>query len=312
MSSESVHVNALVTRHCEFFRSWVYKVAVLSASQPNSNAMSSSNALGRRRQGVFWLLTIPEAGMLAPQALPPGTQWFRGQLEVGEGGYRHWQCLVALSTKGSLSTVKSIFGSTCHAELSRSEAAIAYVWKDDTSVAGTRFEFGCQPIRRNQRTDWENVWSSAKSGDLLEIPAQIRVVSYRTLRTIGADHSTCPGIVRTVFVFWGVSGSGKSRRAWEEAGLDAYCKDPRTKFWDGYQHQLNVVIDEFRGGIDIAHLLRWFDRYPVRVEIKGCSRPLLAERIWITSNLCPERWYPDLDAETLGALMRRLIVTEFN
>jgi len=53
---------------------------------------------------------------------------------------------------------------------------------------------------------------------------------------------------RTVFVFWGVTGSGKSHRAWSEAGVDAYSKCPRSKFWDGYQDQSNVVVDEFRGG----------------------------------------------------------------
>lgn len=118
-------------------------------------------------------------------------------------------------------------------------------------------------------------------------------------------------MVRSVKVFWGSTGTGKSRKAWEEAGEEAYCKDPRSKFWDGYQDQVNVVIDEFRGGIDIAHLLRWFDRYPVRVEIKGSSRPLVAQSIWITSNLEPSKWYPDCDQMTIDALMRRLVVTEF-
>lgn len=88
--------------------------------------------------------------------------------------------------------------------------------------------------------------------------------------------------------------------------------DPRTKFWDGYQSEANVVMDEFRGGIDISHLLRWLDRYPVRVEIKGSSRPLLATTIWITSNLDPRRWYPEIDQETLDALLRRLNIIHFN
>lgn len=117
---------------------------------------------------------------------------------------------------------------------------------------------------------------------------------------------------RQCFVYWGKTGTGKSRRAWEEAGMEAYCKDPRTKFWDGYQVEENVVIDEFRGGIDVAHLLRWLDRYPVRVEIKGSSRPLVAKRIWITSNISPRQWYPDIDEETMSALLRRLEITEFN
>lgn len=150
------------------------------------------------------------------------------------------------------------------------------------------------------------------TGELDAIPADVRVVSYRTLRAIGSDHATAIGMVRRVRVYWGVTGTGKSRKAWEEAGEEAYAKDPRTKFWDGYQSQTNVVIDEFRGGIDIAHLLRWFDRYPVRVEVKGSSRPLVANNIWITSNLEPSRWYPDMDVMTIDALLRRLEIEEFS
>lgn len=266
----------------------------------------------RRRQGVFWLLTIPYSDFESPTSLPVGLSWIKGQQERGESGYHHWQLLVALSRKGSLSTIKKIFGATCHAELSRSESAEQYVWKDATAVAGTRFEWGAKPIRRNSKTDWESVWSSAVAGDLASIPAHVRTTCYRTLQSIRADHEPVPAMERRCFVFWGRTGTGKSRRAWEEAGMDAYSKDPRTKFWCGYNCQTNVVLDEFRGGIDIAHLLRWLDRYPIRVEIKGGSRPLMATTIWITSNLSPNDWYKECDPETVAALRRRLTVTHFD
>lgn len=135
--------------------------------------------------------------------------------------------------------------------------------------------------------------------------------SYRTLRAISADFAQPVGMERACDVFWGSTGTGKSRRAWEEAGLAAYPKDPRTKFWCGYQGQEHVVLDEFRGGIDIGHLLRWLDRYPVIVEVKGSSTCLNAKKVWITSNLSPEQWYPDADAVTVAALMRRLNITHF-
>lgn len=264
-----------------------------------------------RRQGIFWLLTIPQHEFL-PYS-PQGVQYIIGQLEEGENtGYLHWQLCVAFKEKQSLNGVKRVFGDSCHAELSRSSAALAYVQKDETGIPGTRFELGARPILRSSKVEWESVWSSAKSGNMDAIPAHIRLVNYRTIRSISSDYSRAVGMERICYVFWGKTGSGKSRRAWEEASMDAYCKDPRTKFWDGYQDEKFVVMDEFRGGIDVSHLLRWLDRYPVRVEIKGSSKPLKAEKIWITSNISPEMWYPLLDSETLAALMRRLTVTEFN
>jgi len=262
-----------------------------------------------RRQGIFWVLTVPHA-MFTPY-LPANCSWIKGQLEKGDGGFLHWQILVAFTAKASLAAVRTTFGSI-HAELSRSEAASDYVWKEETSVPGTKFDLGAKPFRRNAKTDWESVWASAVAGDLKAIPAQVRTISYRTLRAIAADHDRPIAIVRSCYVFWGSTGTGKSRRAWDEAGVEAYSKDPRSKFWCGYQGEKNVVVDEFRGGIDIAHLLRWLDRYPVRVEIKGSSRPLLAETIWITSNLNPNDWYAEADPETIAALRRRLNITHFH
>jgi len=70
-------------------------------------------------------------------------------------------------------------------------------------------------------------------------------------------------------------------------------------------------MDEFRGLINVSNLLRWLDRYPVRVEIKGSSRPLSMTTLWITSNVNPLYWYPEVDSETQAAFMRRLNITEF-
>lgn len=149
-------------------------------------------------------------------------------------------------------------------------------------------------------------------GELGAIPADVYVRYYNNIKKIAMDHLQPVAIEREVYVYWGPTGVGKSRRAWEEAGLDAYPKDPRSKFWDGYRSHEHVVFDEFRGDIDIAHLLRWFDRYPVIVEVKGSSVVLAARRIWITSNIPPRLWYPTLDDATFNALMRRLTVFEFD
>lgn len=264
-----------------------------------------------RRQGVYWLLTIPENDFDPETPLSQMVAYIKGQKEQGEEtGYIHWQVLVVLRRKGSLSTIKSIFGESCHGELTRSSAANEYVWKEATRI-GEQFENGRLPFKRNDPTDWDRVWDLAKTADVEEIPAQIRVQCYRTIRTIAADFAVPRAMVREVYVFCGRTETGKSRRAWDEAGMDAYPKDPRTKFWDGYRAQKHVVIDEFRGSIDVSHLLRWFDRYPCVVEIKGAATCLVAEKIWITSNLHPDYWFPDLDDATKAALMRRLQITIF-
>jgi len=266
--------------------------------------------MATRRQGIYWMLTIPHYDFLP--YLPPGVNWIRGQLERGStGGFLHWQILVATAQKISLRGIKQLFGDTCHAELSRSKSSQDYVWKEETRVEGTQFELGSLPFNRNSSQDWESIWDCAQKGDILSIPPDIRIRHYRTLRAISADFARPDAMERTCSVFIGPTGTGKSRRAWDEAGMDSYCKDPNTKFWCGYSGQEHVVIDEFRGRIDVSHLLRWLDRYPVNVEIKGASVPLCCRSFWITTNLDVEEWYPELDRATLNALKRRLKVTHF-
>jgi len=266
-------------------------------------------------QGRYWLLTIPKEDYdpnTNPDKHTNGVQYIRGQLEKGdETGFLHWQVLVAFKSKVRLARVKTLFGTSAHCELTRSKAADDYVWKEDTAVADTRFESGKRATKRNCSTDWDDIWDSAKAGNIMDIDASIRVTHYKTLRNIEKDFLKPIAIERSVNVYWGITGTGKSRRAWDEAGLDAFPKDPRTKFWDGYQGHEHVVIDEFRGDIDIAHMLRWLDRYPVIIEIKCGATVFKAKKIWITSNKDPREWYPNADASTQKALLRRLNITYF-
>lgn len=262
-------------------------------------------------QARYWLLTIPYRSWRVPPALPHGLQYLRGQQEIGATGYHHWQLLAVFSRAVRLAAVKDVFGNAAHAEPSRSAAADEYVWKEDTRVADTQFELGARPHKNNSKTDWALVRRCAVSGDFDAIPDGVFVRNFRSIVAIHQAAQVPLAQERTCAVFWGNTGTGKSRRAWAEAGMDAYVKDPRTKWWDGYSGQEHVVIDEFRGVIDVAHLLRWLDRYPVRVEVKGGSVALRATKFWITSNLSPDAWYPDLDRFTQAALRRRLTVTHF-
>lgn len=117
---------------------------VLPVRLPATRQSSSLSNL----QGRYWLLTVPARDWAVPQELAdPVLVYIKGQKEVGAGGYEHWQLMV-ISTKCRGTKIKSLFGNTAHVELSRSEAAAAYVWKDETRVAGSQFELGEKPINR--------------------------------------------------------------------------------------------------------------------------------------------------------------------
>lgn len=264
-------------------------------------------------QGKYWIITDFNHEINYDTAVhafwtSKNIVWSKGQLEMcGDTQRLHWQFCIGFEKKVRLRTVKTVLGDQVHAELCRSDAANNYVWKDETSQ-GRRWEYGSLPLRRNSSRDWQRIWDDAVRGDFKDIDPQIKVCHYNALRRIAMDNMKGEGIEKEVNVFWGPTGVGKSRRAWDEAGLDAYPKIPTTKFWDGYQGQGNVVIDEFTGQIEITHILRWLDRYPVLVETKGSGTVLKAKKIWITSNLPPSDWYPTAPEVQKEALFRRLTI----
>lgn len=62
----------------------------------------------KARQGKFWILTIPKDDWSPPTALANDSElsYIRGQLELGESGYEHWQVVAYFHRKCTLKHVK--------------------------------------------------------------------------------------------------------------------------------------------------------------------------------------------------------------
>lgn len=105
----------------------------------------------------------------------------------------------------------------------------------------------------------------------------------------------------------GKSGTGKTRYVYEkEAHADIWESGTDLKWWQGYEHQDVTLFDDFRGDQCKFHwLLRLIDRYPVTVEVKGGSRQLIAQRMYITSAYPPGEIYQK-SAEDQYQLRRRI------
>ena len=264
-------------------------------------------------KGRYWILTIPTLHLEHIPEPRKHLVYLKGQKEEGANtGLIHWQLIAQFDRNVTLGQVKEYFCPQAHCELTRSDAANEYVWKKETRIEGTQFELGRKPTKRNCAADWEAVREDAKTGNFSDIPADIYIKHYGNLKRIRSDNTTPTWRPHVeVAVYWGGSGLGKSRRAWFEAGETAYAKDPNTKWWDSYQGQENVIIDEFTGVIAINHILRWLDRYPCLAEVKGCNTPLKAVKFWITSNIDPRMWYPDANPDQVQALLRRCSITHF-
>jgi len=74
---------------------------------------------------------------------------------------------------------------------------------------------------------------------------------------------------------YGSPGTGKTHRSRELGGESYYIK-AQNKWWDGYQQEKTVILDDFdKAGSALAHHLKlWTDRWDKTGEVKFGTIPL--------------------------------------
>ncbi len=184
--------------------------------------------------------------------------------------------------------------------------------KDYCSKGSSVFEAGSRTLTSKEKGEkekerWENVWKLAKLGKIEDIDADIRVRSYSTLKLIAKDFMQRAPAAEDVCGDWfhGAPGTGKSRYAREVANGDWYDK-PCNKWWDGYQGQDTVLIDDLdKNHRCLGHHLKiWADRYAFTAEVKNGALSLRPKRIIVTSNYSIDEIFGE-DEQLVLALARR-------
>ena len=186
-----------------------------------------------------------------------------------------------------------------------------YFLKEDTT---NYFEKGNLPMNQKRKGEanaerWVQAKKAAVEGRLKDVPADILIKYYRTLKEIKKDYMIKPMDLDVLenYWIWGKPGCGKSRSA-RERFPDFYPK-MMNKWWDGFQGEENVLMDDFElDGKCLGHHLKiWCDRYAFIAETKGGAVNNCPKRIIVTSNYSPEMVFGE-DREMLAAVLRRFNV----
>ena len=179
------------------------------------------------------------------------------------------------------------------------------------------------PMQQGQRNDLNAIGEQIVAGVLPEAIAEQNPGMYaryyrglHALRAAVIDRPRNQATPKNVIVYFGPTGTGKTRSAVDEltalyGELGFYFWDPTLHpWWDGYDGQRGVLIDEFRGQLPFAVILRLLDRYRMMVQIKGGTRQFVADTIYITSPKHPDEWYKDDGSDKVNQLKRRITTIE--
>jgi len=224
------------------------------------------------------------------------------QLELSpETSRLHLQGYAEFRTPFRMAAVKSLLGSTVHLEPRKGtrQQAIDYCRKEDTRFAGP-WQFGdVNDVRPGKRNDLHELAEAIAGGasrrgvvedfghlyirysrgveNLLSVRAMYKVPEWRELTTV---------------VYHGQAGTGKTRRAVEANPGDYFILQSGERVWfDGYEGESTLIIDDFYGWIKYGLLLSMLDGYRLRVEVKGGFTYANWTKVFITSNDPPEAWY---------------------
>jgi len=230
-----------------------------------------------------------------------------------ETGRHHYQGYVEFSKKMTRKQWQELANaprSHCDPAIRSEETNTKYCTKSSTSI-GDPFIWG-EPSKQGKRNDLKKVKSSIVSNinsstnirDFAIANPDLYIRSHSGIDKLVYHHKIPRNFKTDVFIYWGVSDSGKTRKAYEEN--QSIYKKPNGSWWDGYEGQDTVLIDDYDGYIPFREFLQLNDRYPHQVPVKGSFRQFTSKRIIYTSNINPIDWYPNLKEESFKAFQRRI------
>lgn len=222
--------------------------------------------------------------------------------EKGDSGTPHYQMYVEYATQKTFSSVIKAFHKKCHIEVAKADATKN---REYCSKQEVLFEEGT-PKQQGRRNDLKDLKKSIEGGkNIRQMLEDETISSYQGLRCsellmkyIEPIRTTTPKLI------WRYGATGTGKTEWVHKNYPNVYKPISFKWFDGYDGQKAVLIDDFRADwCGFADLLKFTDKYPFKVETKGGSRQFLAETIIFT---CPFHLSEIYDTnEDVSQLIRR-------
>lgn len=284
-------------------------------------------------RSICWTLNREEPPVISTEltirgTLQPTVDYYVYQKELAPTTFHvHWQGYLELNRQLTMTTIKQevFHDDTVHIEKRRGtqKQAVDYC-KDPRKRAPDAdgfVEWG-RPKLQGTQVGFQGVMDALKAGTTLHeintqfphIVASCQAWLLRTVAGFQEDEARKFRLSLRTYVFWGPTGTGKSRRVYHMHNAnDIYVvTEPRpgAQMWfDGYIGQPVILLDDFYGsGISLEMMLRLLDIYPLQLQVKGGSTWALWTTVYITSNLEPKWWWVGQNhAESKWeALFRRL------
>lgn len=235
-----------------------------------------------------------------------------GEEKCPKTGKTHWQSYIELYKPCRIAGLKKLFKDiTLHAEVRKGtrEQARDYCMKDNKYVCVGKWIKG-----QGHRTDLESIVSDMQDGKklseiMIEQPALY--CQYRNgLKDISAavtKNSTKEFRKLNVTVLSGPTGIGKTKQAMDMMGGEGYkIEGHKLAWWQDYDQEESILIDEYDNDLKITELLNLLDGYQLRLNVKGSHTYANWRNVYITTNLTRDQIHANAKPAHRAALFRRI------
>ncbi len=104
---------------------------------------------------------------------------------------------------------------------------------------------------------------------------------------------------------YGTTNTGKTKKATEKPDTFLINGD-QLDWFDGYEGESILVIDEYNNDVNITKMLKLLDGYQLRLNVKGSFTYARWTEIHITTNLTPDEIHSNAKPEHIKAFWRRI------
>lgn len=261
-------------------------------------------------------------------------------LEVGASGTPHIQGYLQLKTKKKLQALKNVLRAGGYWVACAKGSAqdnhdyIGHTGKHSGKAGLLQgpFEFGVSVTASGpgSRSDLDSLAGSIIAGRTVKQLAETHTVSMlkyfgNAQKLVQVLNKKKRSWMTELYIYTGVAGSGKSHSAFEEA--KQYISDqgleeepyylpvpPRASdplWWQDYNGESVIIIDDFYGTIGLDYFKVLIDKYPFKVNLKNGSAEFLGKRVYVTSNQGWRSWWGTSlmqNSNNEAAILRRITV----
>ncbi len=222
----------------------------------------------------------------------------------------HYQGWVQFVNKKRMNGVKKVFGThKLHIESCKGNE----IQNTNYCAKDKKYKFIGKYIVQGQRTNMEEIKKDLDNGATIKNIADSHFSDYIRYHSGFEKYKKLCDKERTrkfrklnIELVCGPTGTNKTRKAVENNENAFKIEGLNLKWFDGYNMEKTLIIDEYNNDVPITKMLNLLDGYQLRLEIKGSFTYANWTKVIITTNLRPSEIHAQAKQEHVNALYRRI------